>query len=79
MQYATARVGGNAAVAVPVNGAVPDRNPNGSPRLVYGANSIEHTVQDQAKLKWASISPNTRPRCSPWAGGTTAPRTVPAA
>jgi len=28
-----------------------DRNPNGSPRLVYGANSIEHTVQDQAKLK----------------------------
>lgn len=51
MQYATAKAGGNAAAAVPVSGAVLDRNPNGSPRLVYGANSIEHTVQDQAKLK----------------------------
>jgi iron complex outermembrane receptor protein len=51
MQYATAKAGGDAAAAVPVSGAVLDRNPNGSPRLVYGANSIEHTVQDQAKLK----------------------------
>ena len=51
MQYATAKAGGNAAAAVPASGAVLDRNPNGSPRLVYGANSIEHTVQDQAKLK----------------------------
>ncbi len=51
MQYATARAGGNAALAVPVNGATLDRNPNGSPRLVYGANSIEHTVQTEGKLK----------------------------
>jgi iron complex outermembrane receptor protein len=51
MQYATAKAGGDPAAAVPVSGAVLDRNPNGSPRLVYGANSIEHTVQDQAKLK----------------------------
>ncbi|HEV2622641.1 MAG TPA: TonB-dependent receptor [Frateuria sp.] len=51
MQYATARAGGNAATAVPVDGATADRNPNDSPRLVYGANSIEHTVQTQAKLK----------------------------
>jgi iron complex outermembrane receptor protein len=51
MQYATARAGGDPALAVPVTGATTDRNPNGSPRLVYGANSIEHTVQDQAKLK----------------------------
>jgi iron complex outermembrane receptor protein len=51
MQYATAKVGGDAAAAIPVEGATPDRNPNGSPRLVYGANSIEHTVQTQAKLK----------------------------
>ena len=51
MQYATARAGGNPADAVDVTGATADRNPNGSPRLVYGANSIEHTVQDQAKLK----------------------------
>jgi iron complex outermembrane receptor protein len=51
MQYATARPGGDAAAAVPVTGATADRNPNGSPRLVYGANTIEHTVQTQAKLK----------------------------
>ncbi len=51
MQYATARAGGDPALAVPVTGAITDRNPNGSPRLVYGANSIEHTVQDHAKLK----------------------------
>lgn len=51
MQYTTARVGGDAASAVPVSGATADRNPNGSPRLIYGANSIEHTVQTQAKLK----------------------------
>src|SRR5690349_521340 len=51
MQYATARAGGDAEAAVPVQGATADRNPNGSPRLVVGANSIEHTVQTQAKLK----------------------------
>jgi iron complex outermembrane receptor protein len=51
MQYATARPGGDAATTVAVEGATLDRNPNGSPRLVYGANSIEHTVQSQAKLK----------------------------
>ncbi|MEO8777154.1 MAG: TonB-dependent receptor [Rhodanobacter sp.] len=51
LQYATAQAGGNPASAIPVTGATADRNPNGTPRLVYGANSIEHTVQDQAKLK----------------------------
>jgi len=51
LQYATATAGGNAATAIPVEGATLDRNPNGTPRLVYGANSIEHTVQTQAKLK----------------------------
>jgi iron complex outermembrane receptor protein len=51
MQYATAIRGGDAAAAIPVSGATRDRNPNGTPRLVYGANSIEHTVQTQAKLK----------------------------
>jgi iron complex outermembrane receptor protein len=51
MQYATAKAGGNPALAVPVTGATIDRNPNGSQRLVYGANSIEHTEQTQAKLK----------------------------
>ena len=51
LQYATANSGGSAAAAIPVSGATLDRNPNGTPRLVYGANSIEHTVQTQAKLK----------------------------
>jgi len=51
MQYATAKAGGNAAAAVPVDGATPDRNPNGTPRLVYGANSIEHTRQSQVALQ----------------------------
>jgi iron complex outermembrane receptor protein len=51
LQYATAKAGGDPAQAVPVTGATYDRNPNGTPRLVYGANSIEHTVQTQAKLK----------------------------
>ncbi|WP_338068489.1 MULTISPECIES: TonB-dependent receptor [Dyella] len=51
MQYATAKAGGTANAAVPVSGATLDRNPNGSPRLVYGANTIEHTEQTQAKLK----------------------------
>jgi iron complex outermembrane recepter protein len=51
LQYATAKAGGNPAIAVPVAGATLDRNPNGTPRLVYGANSIEHTIQTQAKLK----------------------------
>jgi iron complex outermembrane recepter protein len=51
LQYATAKAGGNPAIAVPVAGATLDRNPNGTSRLVYGANSIEHTIQTQAKLK----------------------------
>ncbi|MFC5438428.1 TonB-dependent receptor [Rhodanobacter ginsenosidimutans] len=51
MQYAIATRSDDVAVATPVTGATLDRNPNGTPRLVYGANSIEHTVQTQAKLK----------------------------
>ena len=51
LQYATAKAGGSPTIAVPVSGATADRNPNGSSRLVYGANSIEHTVQTQGKLK----------------------------
>jgi iron complex outermembrane receptor protein len=51
LQYATAKAGGDPSLAVPVGGATLDRNPNGTPRLVYGANSIEHTEQTQAKFK----------------------------
>ena len=51
MQYATAKASGNTAAAVPVDGATLDRNPNGTPRLVYGANTVEHTRQTQAALQ----------------------------
>lgn len=51
MQYAVARAGGDASDAVAVSGATLDRNIDGSPRLVYGANSIEHTRQTQATLQ----------------------------
>ncbi|WP_266169792.1 TonB-dependent receptor [Dyella subtropica] len=51
MQYATAKAGGDPHLTVPVQGATLDRNPNGTSRLIYGANTIEHTEQTQAKLK----------------------------
>jgi iron complex outermembrane receptor protein len=51
MQYATARPGGDPVDAVAVTGATLDRNIDGTPRLVYGANSIEHTTQTQATLQ----------------------------
>lgn len=51
MQYAVAKAGADATDAVAVSGATLDRNLNGSPRLVYGANSIEHTRQTQATLQ----------------------------
>ncbi len=51
MQYALARAGGDDDAAVPVTGASADRNPDGRPRLVYGANAIQHTRQTQATLQ----------------------------
>jgi iron complex outermembrane receptor protein len=51
MQYAVARAASGASGAVAVSGATLDRNINGSPRLIYGANSIEHTRQTQATLQ----------------------------
>lgn len=51
MQYAIAKPGGSATNATAVSGATFDRNSNGSPRLIYGANSIEHTRQMQATLQ----------------------------
>ena len=51
MQYAVARPGADSASAIAVTGATLDRNINGSPRLIYGANSIEHTRQTQATLQ----------------------------
>lgn len=50
-QYATARAGGDAGQAIPVQGATVDRNPDGSRRLVYGSSPVEHTRQTQATLQ----------------------------
>ncbi|HET7358654.1 MAG TPA: TonB-dependent receptor, partial [Rhodanobacteraceae bacterium] len=51
MQYASARPGGDAAAAVPVAGAAPDRNPDGSARLLAGPTGMDHTRQDHARLQ----------------------------
>lgn len=51
MQYATAKAGGDPSGATVVTGATLDRNPNGSPRLIYGATDMEHTRQTQATLQ----------------------------
>ena len=51
MQYAVAKAGGETADAIAVSGATLDRNINGSPRLIYGANTIEHTRQTQETLQ----------------------------
>ena len=51
MQYAIAKAGGDASGATAVTGATLDRGITGVPRLVYGANTIEHTTQTQASLQ----------------------------
>lgn len=51
MQYAIAKPGGDVADAAAVDGATLDRNINGTPRLVYGANTVEHTRQTRATLQ----------------------------
>jgi iron complex outermembrane receptor protein len=51
MQYAIAKAGGDPSNAIAVSGATPDRGITGTPRLVYGANSIERTQQTQATLQ----------------------------
>lgn len=51
MQYASARRGGDATAAVAATGAAPDRNPDGGTRLLAGPTGLDHTRQDQAKLR----------------------------
>ncbi len=50
MQYVIARPGGDADAVVVVEGATADRNPDGSPRLVVGRSSLDHTRQNLAKF-----------------------------
>jgi iron complex outermembrane receptor protein len=59
MSFATASSGGSGATAV--TGAYFDTDPNGNPRVIAGAYSIDHTVQDNAKIKLAyDFSPSVR-------------------
>src|SRR5699024_9477914 len=63
MQYAVARPDGDATHAVPVHGATLDRNPDGEPRLIYGAAGMTHTRQTQASLQvGVDISEHLRAR-----------------
>lgn len=63
MSYATARKGGDAATAIPVSGAVVDRNPDGSERLVAGPVDMDHTRQTQATLELdAALTPRLKAR-----------------
>jgi iron complex outermembrane receptor protein len=50
MQYAIARPGGDAATAVAVTGAIADRNPDGSPRLVVGRTDLDDSRQSQVRI-----------------------------
>jgi iron complex outermembrane receptor protein len=55
MSFSTAGLSTKAAggSATPVTGAEQDTDQNGKARLVFGAYSIDHTIQDQGKLKLA--------------------------
>lgn len=63
MSFATQALSTKAAAAgdVAVSGARTDTDPSGKSRVVLGATSITHTVQDHAKLKLAyDFSPTVR-------------------
>ena len=53
MSFSTANLSTKAATAsaTPVSGAFQDVDQNGKARLVFGAYSIDHSIQDQAKAK----------------------------
>lgn len=59
MSYATAATGGTGAT--PVTGAYLDKDANGAARIVTGGYGIDHTVQDNGKIKLAyDLSPSMR-------------------
>jgi len=60
MSFSTATLKSGAG-GTPVTGAYTDKDQNGATRVVTGAYSIDHTVQDNAKLKVAyDFSPTVR-------------------
>lgn len=62
MNFATAPVPGTpSAGGTPVNGAVPFNSATNDPSVVFGATSIDHTVQDTAKIRLTyDFTPSTR-------------------
>lgn len=63
MSFSTANLSSKpaAATATPVTGAYQDVDQNGRARLIFGAYSIDHTIQDRGKVKIAyDITPSIR-------------------
>ncbi len=61
MSFATRAVSTAVGAGTPVTGAHFDTDPNGTPRVVLGATSIDHTIQDNFKAKFAyDFSPTLR-------------------
>lgn len=62
MSFSTAALSTTApGTATPVTGAVSYNDSTGTPRVMYGATSIDHTIQDTAKVRLAyDFTPDTR-------------------
>lgn len=62
MSFSTAALSSTApGTATPVTGAVSYNDSTGTPRVMYGATSIDHTIQDTAKVRLAyDFTPDTR-------------------
>ncbi len=61
MTFATLPAATSGAGGTPVTGAYRDTDPNGAPRVVLGATGIDHSVQDNFKVKFAyDFSPTLR-------------------
>jgi iron complex outermembrane receptor protein len=61
LSFATSNLSTKAAAAAPVMGAYQDYDQNGNARLVFGGYSIDHTTQDQGKIKLGyDLTPTVR-------------------
>ena len=61
MSFATATRANSGAGSVPYSGHTVDRDPTGAQRVIVGATSIDHTVQDVGKIRLAyDFGPESR-------------------
>ena len=56
MSFATATRANSGAGSVPYSGHTVDRDPTGAQRVIVGATSIDHTVQDVGKIRLVMTS-----------------------